>query len=367
MTGRPSDGDVVEIVDHRGKFIARGLWSADGPVRISALTWRADEAVDSDLFARRIESAGRLRRKVLGLPDGDTDAYRVVHGAGDGLPGLVVDRYGDWLCVRFGSPGLERRRDQIGDALRDVLGVRGVWVAREPSLRTRRDGERFTGLLAGAELPAEVEFREGGLTYATDLRSGPKTGHFLDQRENRRRAAEFVRDRRVLDVFCSTGGFALAAEILGGAGEVVAVDESADAIARARNNARLNDARRIEWVRGDAFAFLRERQAAREKYGAIILDPPAFARTSRELDSALRGYKEINLRGLGLLEPGGVLMTCSCSSPIGHEDLERVLREAGMDLGLDVRILERRGQPPDHPVPASAPESRYLKAIIATV
>jgi 23S rRNA (cytosine1962-C5)-methyltransferase len=366
VDGDPGSGDVVDVVDHRGKFIARGFFDAASAARVAALTWDPDEAVDEDLLGRRIEEARRLRGETLGLPDDATDAYRMVHGAGDGLPGLVVDRYGDWLSVRLGSPGLERRRDALGRILIETLGARGVWVAREPSLRSRRGEEAFTGLLAGDAPPDPVVFREGGLEYAVSLAAGLKTGHFLDQRDNRLRVASFVRGRNVLDAFCATGGFAVAASALGGAASVRAVDESAAALAHAAGNALRNGVENVEWVEGDVFADLRALEAAGERFGAIVLDPPAFARTAREKARALRGYKEINLRALGLLEPGGVLATCSCSSPITADDLEIVLREAGMDRGLDVRVLERRGQGPDHPVSAAAPESRYLDCLIVT-
>jgi 23S rRNA (cytosine1962-C5)-methyltransferase len=367
VEGDPASGDVVDVVDHRGKFIARGLFDPDSGARVAALTWDPDEAVDEGLFRRRITEARRMRLETLGLPSEATDAYRVIHGTGDGLPGLVVDRYGEWLSVRLGSPGLETRREEIGRVLLETLDARGVWVGREPSLRSRATEETFSGVLAGEAPPDVVVFREGGLEFGVDLAAGPKTGHFLDQRENRLRMAELVRGRRVLDAFCATGGFALAASVLGGASGVRAVDESAPALAHAAENARRNGASGIEWVEGDVFKDLRSLEAAGETFGVIILDPPAFARTAREKGRALRGYKEINLRALGLLEPGGILVTCSCSSPVTETDLEVILREAGMDRGVDVRILERRGQGPDHPVSAAAPESRYLDCLIATI
>jgi 23S rRNA (cytosine1962-C5)-methyltransferase len=364
--GDVAPGAVVDVVDHRGKFVARGLHHGDVSVPVTAWTWDPSRAIDDDLLRERVEAAVRFRRNVLRLPGEGTDAYRLVHGAGDRMPGLVVDRYDHWLAVRLGSAGLASRRETLGRLLLEATGARGAWAGREPSLRTAGlTGE--PGLLAGEEPPDGIPFLENGLRFATRFGRGPKTGHFLDQRENRRRVADLAAGRRVLDVFCSSGGFALAAGVLGGAREVVAIDESEDALDLARRNAEANGATAIEWVRADAFRDLRRREAEGERYGLVVLDPPAFARTAREKEAALRGYREINLRALGLLEPGGLLVTCSCSSPVTAADLRLVLREAGMDRGLDVVVFETRGQAPDHPVLAAAPEGSYLKALFAVV
>ena len=369
VDGAPEDGDVVDVVDEQGRFVARGFWNGGSFLRVRAVTWDAAEAVDDALLDRRVREAIAVRRDVVALPDESTDAYRLVHSEGDRLPGLVADLYGEWIVVRIGSRGMERRREAIARSLLDATGARGVWLSPDDAFR-EREGLVITepGVLAGETPPDEVSIREAGIAYQVDLRGGQKTGHYLDQRENRIRVAELAGGRRVLDAFCSTGGFALAADVLGGAASVRAIESSADALARARRNAAANGAQRIEWVEADVFAELRrmEREDA-ARFDLVILDPPRFAKNERELEAAFRGYKDVNLRALRLLEPGGVLVSCSCSSPVTFEHHEVMLREAAMDVGRDLRVIEWRGAGGDHPVLVSAPEGRYLTVVVGVV
>jgi len=369
VEGSPEDGDVVDVVDEKDRFVARGFWNGGSFLRVRALTWDPEEQVDDALLDRRVREAISVRRGVVSLPDESTNSFRLVHSEGDRIPGLVADLYDEWIVVRIGSRGIERRREAVARSLMEATGARGVWLSPDNAFR-EREGLVVdkAELIVGEAPPDEITIREAGIEYVVDLRGGQKTGHYLDQRENRIRVAELSAGRRVLDAFCSTGGFALAADVLGGAASVHAIETSSAALARARRNAEANGAERITWVEADVFAELRRlEREEKARFDLVVLDPPRFAKNDRELDAAYRGYKDVNLRALRLLEPGGILVSCSCSSPVTFEHHEVMLREAAMDVGRDVRVLEWRGAGGDHPVLVSAPEGRYLSVLIATV
>ena len=348
-------GAVVSVFDRRGKFLGRAFYNPR-----SEITLRIAERGDVPIDERWLK--GRLGR-ALAYRDSleiDADAYRLLHAEADGVPGLVVDRYGDYLVLQVGSAALERRLDWIVSALQELLVPAGILLRADSTARKREGLDTTIRVLAG-EVPESVAVREGRVRYRAELWKGQKTGAFLDQRENRL-AAGYYAFGRVLDVFSFAGGFALHAARR--AETVEAVDASAPALGAARANAELNGLVNITFTMANAFDLLRERSDGGEEYNTVILDPPAFAKTKRDLPRARRAYKEINLRAIKLLVPGGILITCSCSYHLSREAFEDTLRSAAADVGRTVRVREWRGQARDHPEILTIPETRYLKCAV---
>jgi 23S rRNA (cytosine1962-C5)-methyltransferase len=366
VEGEPATGDEVDVVDQKARYVGRGVWHATSPVRVRI--YRADEGPLDAAFVRgRIADAVALRRDVLRLPE-RTDGWRVVHGDGDRVPGLVADRYGPWVVVQVTTLAAAQRRTEIADALLAECGATGVWERASTSFAKAEGFHPGGGRLAGEAAPESAEFREDGVVWKVDLHGGPKTGHFLDQRDNRAAFAALCRGRRVLDVFSGTGGFGVAAAKNGGAASVVAVDASKSSIERLMENAAANGvADRVTTHAGDAFEKLRELVGQNARFDAVSLDPPRFASSKGELDGAIRGYRETNLKAMQLLEPGGVLATSSCTGVLTDEDFERVVRDAAVDARRRVQILRRGGAGPDHPWLTAVPEGRYLKHFLARV
>lgn len=356
MRGSCQPGDLVTVVDHRGRFVGRGFVNPASFIRIRLVTHR-DEAVDEDFWLRRLRTAWDLRRRFW-----SQDAFRVAFAESDGLPGLIADKFGPWLVVQTLALGIDSRRGFLVEALRALAGVEGVYLRNDAPVRELEGLPLESGPWPGSEgLPPRVRIEENGFPFWVDVAQGQKTGHFLDQRLNRAALAPLVAGARVLDAFSYTGGFAVHAARYG-AREVVAVESSRWAVEMARENARLNEVEdRCRFEEANAFDFLRALVEAREKFEVVILDPPAFARSHQAREGALRGYKEINLRALRLLEPGGCLVTSSCSAALSPDLFLEVVAEAARDTGCRLALLEARGQPPDHPVALSFPEGRYLK------
>jgi 23S rRNA (cytosine1962-C5)-methyltransferase len=352
-TGEP--GDIVPVFDRRGKFLGRAFYNPQSEIMLR-IAERRDEPVDEPWFRTRIENALAYRERL----NIDGDAYRLLHAEADGVPGLVVDRYKDHLVLQVGSAAVERRLGWVLDALEALLAPAGVLLRGDSGARQREGLDAGVRVLAG-EVPETVVVREGPVRYEADLWRGQKTGGFLDQRENHLAAGRYA-SGRVLDVFSYAGGFALHAAH--GAERVEAVDSSGPALHAARRNAELNGFENIVFTRARAFDLLRERSDAGERYDAVILDPPAFAKTKRDLPRAQRAYKEINLRATKLLNPGGILVTCSCSYHLSRELFEDTLRSAAADAGKAMRVREWRGQAADHPEVLTIPETRYLKCAI---
>lgn len=351
-------GDVVRVADRGGRFLGQAFYNPGSEISLRLVT-REDEPVDRGFVRRRIEEALAYRGS-LGI---DAEAYRLLHAEADGLPGLVVDRYGPYLVLQVGSAAVERRLGWVLEALGELISPEGVLLRGDVSSRKREGLDTGVRVLAG-EVPGSVVVREGPVRYRADLFGGQKTGAFLDQRENRAAAGGYARGR-ILDVFSHTGGFALHAALKTPEGaSVEVVDSSGPALEAARENAALNGLKNVTRTRANAFDLLKERSDAGERYGLVVLDPPAFARTRRDLPAARRAYKEINLRAMKLLEPGGVLFTCSCSYHFSRELMEETLREAAADAGRRVRVPEWRGQSPDHPELLTVPETRYLKCAV---
>ncbi len=360
VAGEPSAGDTVLVCDHAGAWIGKGLFSPQSRIRVRMLTRDPDEEIDDGFFRRRIRRAVDLRAE-LRLPSGETNAFRLIHGDGDQLPGIVADQYGDFLVLQITVAGMERRRGAFAAALLEESSARGVLLDPVPAIAQKEGIAGEGGHLAGEELPAEIEIRECGVRMVVDPRKGQKTGHFADHRENRALVGRLIRGGRVLDCFTGTGGFALAAA-LGGAEEVLALDSSPVAVAAAERNAALNGvAGRVSCERGDVFRMLRSFLREGRRFDAVVLDPPSMARRRSDLARAKRGYKELNLRALKLLEPGGFLFSASCTGILGREDFDLMLREAAIDAKRDLVITHEAGQAPDHPWPVHVPEARYLK------
>jgi len=355
-------GDPVEVVDHRGRFLAGGYYNPASNIVVRLLTRRKEESFDGELLRRRIAQAVAYRRHFY--PAGES--CRLVFSEGDMLPGLTVDRYGACLAVQISTLGMERLRADIVSALQDAVHPRGIYERSDLPVRAREGLESRTALLSG-EVPDEIEIVLDDLRFLVRLRSGQKTGLYLDHRLNRRALQPHARGRRVLDVFCNTGSFGLYA-LKAGAERCTSIEISAECLDLARRNAALNGlGERCEWVEGNAFDYLKELDRRKERYGLLVLDPPAFTKSAGAVEAAVRGYKEINLRAFRLAAPGAIVATSSCSYHLGPEEFLQVLRDAAADAGRDVTLVEMRSQAPDHPVHLSVPETRYLKFALLLV
>ncbi|HSB18985.1 MAG TPA: class I SAM-dependent rRNA methyltransferase [Anaeromyxobacteraceae bacterium] len=351
-------GEVVAVVDGRRRFLAKAFWSARSQIALRVVT-RDEEPVDEAFLAARIAGALELRRRAFGGA-GDPPAMRVVHGEADLLPGLVADRYGEVAVVQTLIPATDRRKELLADLLASALGLRAVVERNDVRVRELEGLPQVKGMLRGGD-PGPVEYREGEARMRLDLLGGQKTGAFLDQRENRLRAGEYARGR-CLDCFSYAGGFAL--QLARGAERVTAVEMQAPAALQARENAGLSGAANLEVVEQNAFDFLRDEAEKEPAYDLVVLDPPAFAKNKASVPAARRGYKEVNLRAMHVLKPGGILISCSCSYHVPEAMLEEILLDAARDAGRPAQVLERRGAARDHPVLLGVPETRYLKCFV---
>lgn len=365
VEGAPAAGETVAVRAADGRFLAWGAFSPTSQIRVRVWSFEEAEAIGPELFRRRAAGAVALRQE-LGLPAA-SDAWRVVNGESDGLPGVVADRYGDMLVVQFASAGAEAWREAIADALQAATGCAAVYERSDLEVRELEGLAPRSGPLRGPA-PGEATIREGALRYRVDVRGGQKTGFYLDQRDNRARVGALARGRRVLNGFCYTGGFTLAA-LAGGAESVLSVDSSADSLARAREHVALNglDAARCEFRQGDMFQLLRDLRGAGQRFDLIVLDPPKFAPTAASAQRAARGYKDINLNAFRLLAPGGLLATFSCSAGIDTDLFQKIVAGAALDAGVDAAIIGSFTAAPDHPVALAFPEGAYLKGLLCRV
>jgi 23S rRNA (cytosine1962-C5)-methyltransferase len=360
--GDAHPGETVRVEADDGRFLAWGAYSPKSQIRVRAWTWDETEPVDHAFFKRRVHQAIALRGR-LGVA---SDAVRLIHGEADGLPGLIVDRYADTLCAQFLSAGMERWREALADILCAQTGLGKLYERSDSGVRGLEGLEPRSGWLRG-EGATLVPIREHGWQLSADLVAGHKTGYYLDQRDNRRGFAEWVRRlgaRRVLNCYCYTGGFSVAA-LAGGATRVVSVDSSAPALDRARAHVQANgfDLTACEFIDADVNALLREHLKRGERYDAIVLDPPKFAPTAAHAERASRAYKDINRLALQLLNPGGLLYTFSCSGGIGAELFHKIVAGAAIDANVDGPIVERLEGAPDHPTTLWFPEGEYLKGL----
>ena len=366
-------GAIVDVTAE-GKFVARGYFDPLGAVRVRVLTRDPAEAIGPIFWRRRIARAVALRRAYAPFA-GDTDCVRLVHGENDGLPGVVIDLYGKFAVLKLYSAGLTPHRPQILEALRGEVALDGIYGRDEEAAASsseedeeeEADGPPSKGqVLWGAEPPDPIVVRENGMQIAVDVRAGQKTGYFLDQRENRFALRRFARGRlRALNCFSYTGGFSVSAA-LGGAREVTSVDRDAGAIALARKNFELNGLapEKHGFVASDVLDYLAARRDDRTRFDLVILDPPSFAKTQKAVPAALDGYASLHRAALGVLSPGGILATASCSARVSPDEFISAIREACAKTHSDLTLLEERRQPPDHPVLLSFPEGRYLKFFV---
>lgn len=365
VEGDPQPGDEVDLYSHEGRFIARGLYNPASTICTRLYRWEPEE-LDAAFWRGRLEAAVRLRSEILGL-GGSTTAYRLVHSEGDGLSGLIVDRYDQWLVALFTSLALYRRRELLLSLLRELTGVRGLVARPERSVAREEGLDRQDVLLLGPVPTEPVEVVENGLTYEVALTEGQKSGFYCDQRGNRLAVAAYCQERRVLDLFCFSGGFSLNALRHGPAARTLGVDRSASAIAQARRNAARNGLEGASFQGGDVFKILDQLRSRGETFDVVVCDPPKYARQASDLAAALRGYRHLNLAALEVLAPGGILATCSCSGLVDRRAFIEMLGGVAEEARRPIQILEQRGQGPDHPVSAACPESDYLKCVICRV
>ena len=366
IDGGAGDGDVVDVVTTDGAWLARGVLNRRSQIAVRLLTWREDETVDASLWTRRVSEAVGCRRRLLGSRV--TDAVRLVHGEADGLPGLVVDLFADVVVVQALSVAADGALPDVVETLERAFAPRAIIHRSDDVMRAKEGLDEREPLLAGRFPDRPVRITEHGLKFDVDVSTGHKTGFYLDQRDNRQAVAERCADADVLDVFCYTGGFSTAA-VAAGARTVVQLESSRDALDAARRHLELNGsgALPLEQIHGDAFAELRRLRDAARSFDVVILDPPKFAPTRSRVEGALRGYKDVNLQALKLVRPGGVLATFSCSGAVDRETFQTVVFQAAVDSAREVRVIADLGQPEDHPVLLTFPESRYLKGLLCRV
>lgn len=360
--GAPAPGDAVEIYSHQEQFYGTAYYNPHSLITARLLSHERLSIDSPDFFKQRIQAAAAYRHQLYG----DLQAVRLVHGEGDGLPGLVVDRYGAILSVQFLTLGIDQRRELIVEALNELFQPEAIVARNDVGVRQLEGLPQEVEILSGTP-PETTTIVEHGLRYKINVLKGQKTGHFLDQKENHLTLQGRVEDRRVLDLFCYTGGWSTHAARYG-AREVIGVDISADAIKLAEENARLNYQENLcSFRQADAFELLRELGQQQEKFGLITLDPPAFVKSKKKLPEAVRGYLTINRRAMEIVEPGGYLISCTCSYHMQRDLFLDMLRQAASQAGRAVRLLEMRGQAYDHPVLLSCPETDYLKCAVLQI
>lgn len=361
-----TDGDTIDICDSNERFLARGYYNSRSQIAARIWTWN-DEPIDRVFLRTRLERAAAARdARTLGA---GTNAWRVVNAESDLLPGLIVDRYADFVVAQFLTLGVEKRKAEIVDLLAELFGPRGIYDRGDVDVREKEGLTSAVGVLHGDEPPDRIEICENNYRFLVDVKRGHKTGFYLDQRENRQRTSELLSSaQETLNVFSYTGAFAVYACAANPNARVTNLDASPNALTLARENMQLNGcADRGEFVEGDAFQVLRKYRDQARTFDAIILDPPKFVQSQSQLEGGLRGYKDINLLAFKLLKPGGTLVTFSCSGQVGAELFQKVVFGAAIDARRDAQIIAHLSQASDHPILLSFPESEYLKGLVCCV
>jgi len=362
---QPPDGAAVDVQGSDGTWLARGTWSGKSQIRVRLWSWQQDEPIDEELIKHRIKRA--IAGRATFADDPQTTAYRLVFSESDGVPGLIADRYGDYIVVQLLTVGAAMRAQPIVEALVEELQPQGVYERSDADVRAKEGLEPAARVLWGALPPEPIEVLEHGQRFLIDLSGGQKTGAYLDQRINRLRVATYCRGADVLSCFSYTGGFELAAAAAG-AKQITAIDSSAEALSIAKHNLAGNGVTvPVEHIEGNVFSELRRFRAEERSFDVIILDPPKFVQQRSQLDRAARGYKDINLLAMQLLRPGGTLATFSCSGLVSIDLFQKIVFGAAVDARRDVQMLERLTQAPDHPVLLTFPEAEYLKGLICRV
>ena len=367
VKGKVAPGAPVEIFSNDGRWLARGAWSPESQIRVRVWTFTRSEQIDTDFFVRRL-SAAQLGRQEL-IAEQGLSAYRLVAAESDGLPGIIIDRYNNFLVCQLLSAGAEYHKQQLFDALKELFPECSLYERSDVAVRKKEGLAERHGVVYGELPPDELVIEENnGVKIIVDIKTGHKTGFYLDQRDNRAIAGRYAKGRKVLNCFCYTGAFGVYA-LRGGATEVVNVDVSEPALAIARRNAEVNalDLSHAQFHKQDVFKLLRDCRERGEKFDMIVLDPPKFAESKAQLDGACRGYKDINLLACQLLNPNGILLTFSCSGLMTSELFQKIVADAALDAGREAQILERMSQAADHPIGTAYPEGFYLKGLVVRV
>lgn len=366
IIGNPQPGETVQVMSSRGRLLAYGAYSPQSQIRIRVWSFNPEQQITAAFFEQRLKHAITARRALI--REHNVNACRMVNSESDRLPGLIVDRYGDFLVCQFLSVGAEFWKPVIVEHLLAQFDAAGIFERSDEPVRLKEGLDQQRGLLAGREPPKLVEVHEGPVRFLVDIRQGHKTGYYLDQRENRFLLADYCADAKVLNCFAYTGGFGLWA-LHGGAREVVNVQSSAHCLAIAEKNFDLNgyDGRLVDFVNGDVFAQLRQFRDLSRCFDIIVLDPPKFAASAGQVRKAARGYKDINLLAIKLITAGGILFTFSCSGHLGPDLFKKIVADAALDAGRHVQVVRYLGQSGDHPVALPFPEGSYLKGLVCRV
>ncbi|MGF1703773.1 class I SAM-dependent methyltransferase [Photobacterium makurazakiensis] len=366
IEGKPSLGETVDVFDNKGEWLARGAFSPQSQIRVRVWTFERNEAIDVDFFVKRLKAAQGLR-DILAARDGLT-GYRLIAAESDGLPGITIDRYQDFLVCQLLSAGAEVQKDALIEALNICYPECSVYERSDVSVRKKEGLKQRTGVLSGEEPPKFVTIEENGVKINVDIVGGHKTGFYLDQRDSREAAVKYVDGKRVLNCFSYTGGFGLYA-LKGNASKVVNVDVSQPALDTARMNAEMNGfpVENAEFLNADVFKLLREYRERGEKFDVVIMDPPKFAESKSQLVGACRGYKDINMLAMQILNPGGTLLTYSCSGLMDNNLFQKIIADAALDAHREVQFIERFSQAADHPLDSAYPEGFYLKGFACYV
>lgn len=366
MEGKAAPGETIDIVDHQGKWLARAALSPASQIRARVWTFDPNETIDIAFFTRRLTQAQQWR-DWLAKKDG-LDSYRLIAGESDGLPGVTIDRFGNFLVLQLLSAGAEYQRPALVSALQACYPECSIYDRSDVAVRKKEGMELAQGPVSGELPPDLLAIEEHGMKLLVDIKGGHKTGYYLDQRDSRFATRRYVEDKRVLNCFSYTGGFAVSA-LIGGCRQVISVDTSQDALDVAKQNVELNqlDLSKAEFVRDDVFKLLRKYRDQGETFDVIVMDPPKFVENKSQLHGACRGYKDINMLAIQLLNPGGILLTFSCSGLMTTDLFQKIVADAATDAGRDVQFIEQFRQAADHPVIASYPEGLYLKGFACRV
>ncbi|MBS0892451.1 23S rRNA (cytosine(1962)-C(5))-methyltransferase RlmI [Tatumella sp. JGM130] len=366
VEGNAISGETVDVCDHKGSWLAKAAWSPQSQIRARVWSWQADETIDIAFFEQKIRKAGQWRQW---LAKADSlDSYRLIAGESDGLPGVTIDKFSDYLVVQLLSAGAEYQCPAIITALQNCFPECSIYDRSDVSVRKKEGLPLSHGLISGQQPPALLPISEHGMKLLVDIKAGHKTGYYLDQRDSRFALRRYSENARVLNCFSYTGGFAVSA-LMGGCQEVISVDTSEAALDIARQNVELNQLplSKAQFIRDDVFKLLRTYRDTGEKFDVIVMDPPKFVENKNQLAGACRGYKDINMLAMQLLNPGGILLTFSCSGLMTVDLFQKVVADAALDAGKNVQFVDQLRQAADHPVISSYPEGLYLKGFVCYV
>ncbi len=369
VKGEPGLGDTVEVLSSKGERLGWAAYSPQSSIRVRMWSFGEEELRDmASSLSNKMRIAIISRERELLNNQSLNNSMRLIHAESDGLPGLIVDRYDQWLVAQFLTAGAEKWKAEITQALAEITGLRNIYERSDADVRELEGLPTVNGVLMGGQPPEVVEIVENGLRFLVDIQHGHKTGFYLDQRDNRLAVQAYTKGRRVLNCFSYTGGFAVYC-LAGGAAHVTSIDSSADVLEIGKRNLVLNHlpVEKAEWMCADVFQELRAMRDRRERFDLIVLDPPKFAPTAGQVQAAARGYKDINLLAFKLLNPGGILATFSCSGGVERALFQKIVADAALDAGVDAQIIRHLSQAPDHPIALNFPEGDYLKGLICRI